>query len=67
MTTMNLIVLFVGLVAAFIVIGLVAVALQKNESQQIDDSSEDEYSSHIVISQEVPSVFDSLGEKNRRK
>ena len=64
---MNLIVLFIGLVVGFIIIGLIAVALQKNENQQSDDGNEDEYSSHIVISQEVPSVFDSFGEKNRRK
>ena len=63
---MNLIVLFIGLVVGFIIIGLIAVALQKTDNQQSDDDNADKYSSHIVISQEVPSAFDSFKGKDRR-
>lgn len=60
---MNIITLFIALVGGFMVIGLVAAMHQKKDA--IDESHSEEHSSHIVITQEVPSVFDTFKGKGK--
>ena len=64
---MDLIMIFLALVVGFMIIGIIAVACQKKDDSLDDDNNDEEYSSRIVISQKVPSVFDTLSGKNRRK
>lgn len=70
---MNLITLFLFLVISFFVIGLIAaISIQHkrneacNEREEADDEGLDDRVA-IVVSQEVPSVFDTLSGKNSRK
>ena len=55
---MNIITLFIALVIGFMIIGLVAAMLQNKDAG--DESQSEENSSRIVITQEVPSVFDTF-------
>lgn len=63
---MDLIMILLALVVGFMIIGIITVACQKKDDP-LDDNNDEEYSSRIVITQEVPSVFDTLSGKNRRK
>ena len=58
---MELVGIFVALVVAFMIIGFVAALFQKDK-----DKGEDEDDTSVIISQEVPSVFDALN-GNRKK
>ena len=59
---MELISVFIFLVIGFLVIGAIAaIAYNRN-----DHSDEEDEQAHIVISQEVPSAFDTLKGKKRR-
>lgn len=64
---MSLIAVYPALLAGFFIIGIIAVACRHADRQNKDapeDNGDDEkYSSHIAISQEVPSVFECLQSK----
>ncbi len=65
---MSLIAVYPALLAGFFIIGIIAVVCehadkQKNDASE-DNGDDDAYSSHIVISQEVPSVFDAFHSKH---
>lgn len=59
---MNLIILFIALVAGFMVIGLIVVLADK--SKRKNEEAEDEYP-RVVVSQEVSSVFDTFKGKKK--
>ena len=65
---MSLIAVYPALLAGFFIIGIIAVVCehadkQKNDASE-DNGDDDEYNSPIVISQEVPSVFETLHSKH---
>lgn len=59
---MDLISIFIILVVGFLVIGFI-VAVAYNHQ---DHEPEDDEQPHIVISQEVPSVFDAFKENEKK-
>ena len=65
---MSLIAVYPALLVGFFIIGIIAAACQHTDKQNNDASEDnrddDAYSSHIVISQEVPSVFDAFHSKH---
>lgn len=56
---MSIVSIFILLVIGFMIIGFIAVAFQKNDDYY-DETDEEEYSSQVVVSQQVPSVFDTF-------
>jgi len=65
---MSLIAVYPALLAGFFIIGIIAVVCehadkQKNDASE-DNGDDDAYSSHTVISQEVPSVFETFHSKH---
>lgn len=60
---MNIITLFIALVGGFMIIGFIAAIFQNKEPD--DESRNEDYSSQVVISQEVPSVFDAFNGKEK--
>ena len=59
--TMELISIFIILVIGFLIIGFIAAVTYNRQNHGQDDDEQ----THIVISQEVPSVFDAF--KRKRK
>lgn len=55
---MNIITLFITLVGGFMFIGIIAVIFHNKDIH--DESQGEDCSSRVVISQEVPSVFDAF-------
>lgn len=55
---MNLLTLFIALVVGFLIIGFIAAVIDHHRDSECDEN--DEYESNIVISQQVPSVFDTF-------
>lgn len=64
---MNLIIMFLILLGGFFIIGLVAAVCEQHKSHDVPtDDEEDDYPDaqpRIVVSQEVPSVFDTFSSK----
>ena len=65
---MSLIAVYPALLVGFFIIGIIAAACQHTDKQNNDASEDngddDEYSSPIVISQEIPSVFETFHSKH---
>ena len=59
---MSLIILFIALVACFMVVGLIVVLADKPKRES--EEAEDEYPP-AAVSQEVPSVFDTFNGKKK--
>ena len=55
---MNIITLFIALVGGFMIIGFIAAIFQNKDTD--GESQSEDYSSRVVISQEVPSVFNTF-------
>ena len=66
---MNLIVLFLVLLGGLFVVGLIAAIFEQHKMHEVaaDDEDDDylEDQTTIVVSQEVPSVFDTFSSKKR--
>lgn len=58
---MNIIALFIALVGGFMIVGIIAAIFQSKDTD--DESQSEDCSSRVVISQEVPSVFDTFKRK----
>ena len=59
---MNIITLFIALVGGFMILGFIAAIFQNKDVD--DESQSEDYSSRVVISQEVPSAFDTFKGKD---
>ena len=60
---MELIGMFLSLLACFLIIGIAAAVHKERERHEEPDEDDWEESPHIVISQQVPSVFDTFNGK----